>query len=56
MHADVIVLGTHGRRGITRMLMGSDAEAVLRESPIPVLLVGPNARVARAGKRPATFC
>ncbi|MCC2636735.1 MAG: hypothetical protein K0Q68_454 [Moraxellaceae bacterium] len=37
--ADVIVLGTHGRRGIKRMLMGSVAEAVLREARLPVLLV-----------------
>ena len=39
LRADVIVLGTHGRRGLTRVLMGSDAEAVLRESRVPVLLV-----------------
>jgi len=37
--ADLIVIGTHGRRGITRALMGSDAEAVVRESSVPVLLV-----------------
>ncbi|HEX8011106.1 MAG TPA: universal stress protein [Casimicrobiaceae bacterium] len=37
--ADVIVLGTHGRRGLTRLVMGSDAELVVRESPVPVLLV-----------------
>lgn len=37
--ADVIVLGTHGRRGLRRVLMGSDAEAVLREARVPVLLV-----------------
>jgi nucleotide-binding universal stress UspA family protein len=37
--ADVIVLGTHGRRGLSRMVMGSDAEWVLREAPVPVLLV-----------------
>jgi nucleotide-binding universal stress UspA family protein len=37
--ADVIVLGTHGRRGLRRMVMGSDAEAVVRESPVPVMLV-----------------
>lgn len=37
--ADLIVIGTHGRRGITRAVMGSDAEAVVRESPVPVLLV-----------------
>ena len=37
--ADVIVLGTHGRRGLSRVVMGSDAELVLRETPVPVLLV-----------------
>ena len=37
--ADLIVMGTHGRRGIGRLLMGSDAELVLRTSAVPVLLV-----------------
>lgn len=37
--ADLIVLGTHGRRGLTRLLMGSDAELVMRHSPVPVLMV-----------------
>lgn len=37
--ADLIVLGTHGRRGLTRLVMGSDAERVLRRSPVPVLMV-----------------
>ena len=37
--ADLIVMGTHGRRGINRMLLGSDAERVLRSAPVPVLLV-----------------
>ncbi len=36
--ADLIVIGTHGRRGIGRLLMGSDAEQVLRHAPVPVLL------------------
>jgi nucleotide-binding universal stress UspA family protein len=36
---DLIVIGTHGRRGFNRALMGSDAERVLRQSSIPVLLV-----------------
>ena len=36
--ADLIVIGTHGRRGIGRLLMGSDAEQVLRMAPVPVLL------------------
>jgi nucleotide-binding universal stress UspA family protein len=43
VRADVIVLGTHGRRGFRRVVMGSDAEAVVRDSRIPVLLVrGPS--------------
>src|SRR5690348_9407832 len=37
--ADLIVMGTHGRRGISRLAMGSDAEMVVRSSPVPVLLV-----------------
>lgn len=35
----LIVMGTHGRRGFNRLAMGSDAEMVLREAPVPVLLV-----------------
>jgi len=37
--ADLIVMGTHGRRGFAHFLMGSVAEAILRESAIPVLVV-----------------
>lgn len=37
--ADVIVIGTHGRRGVRRLMMGSDAEQVVRNSPVPVMLV-----------------
>ncbi len=37
--ADLIVMGTHGRRGIRRLALGSDAEQVLRTSTVPVLLV-----------------
>jgi nucleotide-binding universal stress UspA family protein len=37
--ADLIVMGTHGRRGVSRLFMGSDAETVIRTSPVPVLLV-----------------
>ena len=37
--ADLVVLGTHGRRGLERVLMGSDAEQIARTSPVPVLLV-----------------
>ena len=37
--ADLIVLGTHGRRGVERIFMGSDAEQIVRLAPTPVLLV-----------------
>lgn len=37
--ADLIVMGTHGRRGLKRMVMGSDAEFVIRHTPVPVLLL-----------------
>jgi len=36
--AEVIVLGTHGRTGLTRILMGSVAEAIVRRAPCPVLV------------------
>ncbi len=36
--AEMIVLGTHGRTGMTRLLMGSVAEAIVRRSPCPVLV------------------
>jgi nucleotide-binding universal stress UspA family protein len=41
--ADLIVMGTHGRRGFKRLVLGSVAEAVLREAPCPVLTVPPHA-------------
>ncbi len=37
--AGLIVMGTHGRRGLSRLTLGSDAELVVRASPVPVLLV-----------------
>lgn len=37
--AELIVCGTHGRRGIRRLVMGSDAEYIVRHTPVPVLLV-----------------
>ncbi len=47
--ADLIVLGTHGRRGMKRLVMGSDAEEVVRSAASPVLLVraGSSARSSR---------
>jgi nucleotide-binding universal stress UspA family protein len=40
-HADLIVMGTHGRTGITRWLMGSVAEYLLRHAKCPVLTIKP---------------
>lgn len=37
--ADMIIVGTHGRKGLTRMLMGSTAESLLRQAPCQVLVV-----------------
>jgi len=37
--ADLIVMGTHGRSGLTRFVMGSVAEHVLRRSPCPVMTI-----------------
>lgn len=38
-HADIVVMGTHGRRGATLLLMGSDAGVVVAASPVPILLI-----------------
>lgn len=37
--ADLLVLGTHGRSGLARVVLGSVAESVARESPVPVVMV-----------------
>ncbi|HUJ81227.1 MAG TPA: universal stress protein [Candidatus Acidoferrales bacterium] len=39
--ADLIVLGTHGRTGPQKLVMGSVAEEIFRRSPVPVLTIGP---------------
>ena len=39
VNADLIVVGSHGRRGIGRALMGSDAELIVRYAPVPILVV-----------------
>lgn len=49
---DVIVLGTHGRTGIERQLMGSVAEKVMREAPCSVLVVKLPRAVIAAGAEP----
>lgn len=38
-HADLIIMGSHGRTGIARIMMGSVAEAVFRSAAVPVLIV-----------------
>ena len=47
--ADLIVIGTHGRRGVRRVFLGSDAEQVVRVAPVPVLLVRGAADAAATG-------
>ncbi len=42
-HIDLIVLGTHGRKGLTKAIIGSVAERVFRHSEVPVLTLGPSA-------------
>ncbi|MGE0869737.1 MAG: universal stress protein [Kofleriaceae bacterium] len=44
INADLIVMGTHGRRGVRRMLLGSVAESVVRSAPCPVLTLRPTRR------------
>jgi len=41
--ADLVVLGTHGRRGVSKMVLGSGAEKIYRSATCPVLTVGPKA-------------
>jgi nucleotide-binding universal stress UspA family protein len=44
---DMMVLGTHGRTGLPKLLMGSVAEKIFRHASVPVMTVGPNVRPAR---------
>jgi nucleotide-binding universal stress UspA family protein len=41
---DLVVVATHGRSGVRRLVLGSVAEHVVREAPVPVLVVRPLAR------------
>ena len=53
LHADLIVIGTHGRSGFHRLILGSVTEKVLRKAPIPVMTVPPAAPdVVPAGREP----
>ncbi len=53
VHADLIVIGTHGRRGIAHAVLGSVAERVVRLSPVPVLTVRGRTHGTDAGAGPA---
>lgn len=50
IHADLLVMGTHGRRGVRRLVIGSVAEQVLRQSRIPLLLVREEAEEGEHGE------
>jgi nucleotide-binding universal stress UspA family protein len=50
-HADLIIMGTHGRRGLARLALGSDAEQVVRAAAVPVMLVR---GTPKQEKKPAT--
>ena len=50
MNADLIVMGTHGRRGPGKLFFGSTAEGVLRRAGVPVMVV-PRGRPRAAGQR-----
>ncbi len=43
LHADLICIGTHGRGGLARVILGSVAELIVRQAPCPVLTVRPKA-------------
>lgn len=52
---DLIVVGTHGRKGLRRMMLGSTAEAVIRTSPVPVLAARGKVRGIRSILAPVNF-
>ncbi len=55
--ADLVVMGTHGRTGLTRIRLGSVAESVLRQTKKPIVTVGPQAlKSGRVGKIQNVFC
>jgi nucleotide-binding universal stress UspA family protein len=53
--ADLIVVGTHGRGGVKKVVMGSVAEEVLRQAKCPVLTVGPHVAAVAKGLRHIVF-
>jgi nucleotide-binding universal stress UspA family protein len=55
LHADLIVLATHGRTGLARLVLGSVAEEIVRHAPCPVLLVRPKEAPAQVGRPLRSF-
>ncbi|MEW6267033.1 MAG: universal stress protein [Thermodesulfobacteriota bacterium] len=49
---DLIMMGTHGRKGLDRVWFGSVADVVVKTSPVPVITINPY-RVKQSGRRPA---
>jgi nucleotide-binding universal stress UspA family protein len=50
----LICIGTHGRKGLSRLFLGSVAEGVLRSSTVPVLAIRPTGQTAAGTSRHAT--
>ena len=50
---ELLAMGTHGRKGLGRLLLGSVTEEVIRRAKIPVLTVGPNTRKPPAAQLPS---
>jgi nucleotide-binding universal stress UspA family protein len=53
-NVDLIVLGTRGRTGVAKLLLGSQAEEILRRSSCPVLTVGPHSQEISGGEKELT--
>lgn len=51
LRADLIVMATHGRKGLRHIVLGSVAERVVREAPCPVLTVKPQPPAAKSSRR-----
>ncbi|MBS1841538.1 MAG: universal stress protein [Acidobacteria bacterium] len=53
--ADLVIIGTRGRTGLAKILLGSVAEEIFRTVPVPVLTVGPRSDAAKATIREILF-
>lgn len=51
--ADLIVVGSHGRKGFNRLVMGSGADQIIRTAPVPVLVIRGSDALPKAPKEPA---